>query len=507
MFLEQLPWINLSLGKSGTLSMQYLLGIDGMNLGCLGLAWVIIGIATVASCRITQAVKAYALLLLSLNAIIMGCLATLDLLLFCFLFELALLPLYGFIAFWGESRYPQAATIFFLYTFLGALCMLVVTIAIGLSAYDPIATGIQAGLWEAATAPLPTAEVYALVQTGIREQQIPLECIVHTFDMTLLRHPQCFLPGSLLETGTAHLLLGHPARLLAFLVFVCGLLIKLAAFPFHSWLPVAHVAAPTPISIMLAGIVLKLGGYALFRIYSILPEAAMHYGWWIGGIGVTSMLYAGCNALAVRDFKQLVAYSSMAHMGFFLVGMSSRTVDGMQGALYQMLSHGLIVSLLFLLVDMLASRTQDRSISHYGGLVSVVPRYTVFTALAFAAAMGIPGFSGFMAEVLILLGVFRAATLELLPLWMGILCSLGMLLNAAYYVQVIYRMFLGKLALPPAYMATTGKLPDLHKHEVAFLALLLLLVIYLGICPSFVLRTSQGAIGHLVEVMRAHVSA
>lgn len=503
LFVEQLPWINLSLGKLGTLSMQYLLGIDGTNFGFIGLAWVIIVIATVASFRITQAFKAYALLLLSLNAIIMGCLATLDLFLFCFLFELALIPLYCFIAFWGERKYPQAATIFFLYTFLGALCMLVVTIFLGLSAYDPIATGIQAGWWEVANTPLPTREVYGLVQAAIRNQHIPLAHVVHTFDMTLLKHPECFLPGSLLEAGTAHLLLSHPTRLVAFLVFVCGLLIKLAAFPFHSWLPTAHVAAPTPISIILAGIVLKIGGYGLFRMYSILPEGALYYSCWLGAIGVISMLYAAFNALAVQDLKQLVAYSSIAHMGLFVVGMSSGTVDGMQGALCQMLSHGLIVSLLFLLVAMLERRTQNRCISHYGGLAGVVPYYTGFTALAFAAAMGIPGFSGFMAEWLILLGVFRAATLGLLPLWIGIVCSMGMLLNAAYYVRVIQQMFGGKVAIPAA---CVGGLPDLRRHEITFLVAVLMLVIYLGIYPSFVLHASRGAIEELVAGMMAVAS-
>lgn len=506
MFVERIPWLNIPLGKLGTLSIQYFLGIDGINFGFIVLAWVILGIGTIASWRITASIKAYAMLFLSLNATIMGCLATLDLFLFCFFFEMTLIPLYFFIAFWGERKYPQAATIFFLYTFLGSLCMLIVTIGVGISAYNPIATGIKAGLFDASAMTFPIAHLYELVRAGIHNQQISLEHVVHTFDMTLLKDARCFIPGSLFDVDNTHLLMGYSVRLIAFLLFVCGLLIKLAAFPFHSWLPIAHVAAPTPISIVLAGIMLKIGGYGLFRMYSIFPEGAMYYSWWIGLAGIISIIYAGLNALAIQDLKQMVAYSSIAHMGFFLVGMSSLTVDGLQGALYQMISHGLIVSLLFLLVDMLEKRTQDRMITHYSGLASAMPYYTAFTVLTFAAAMGIPGFSSFITEILILLGAFRGATQGFLPWWIGIVCSIGVFLNATYYVQVIQKMFGGKLSLPPEVTSTAVGLQDLTKHEIGLLVVVLLLIIYLGICPGFLLNTSHNALAHLIEGVSVHTN-
>lgn len=471
-FVEKLPWISFPLGKLGILSIQYFLGIDSFNIGLVVLSWLVIGIGAIASGSIKKYVKAYFILYLILNTLILGSLVALDLLLFYIFLEITLVPIYFFIALWGGTNGPQAATKFFLYTLLGTLCMLVVIIGLGLSAYDPMATGIP-------------------------PQQIAPQDIVHTFDMTLLTGAQNFIPGSAFHLDSHQLIGGYPIRLMSFVLLVCGFLIKLAAVPFHSWLPAAHVQAPTPISIILAGIMLKLGGYGLLRTYSIFPEGALHYGWWIGLIGIISIIYAALNALSMQDLKKMVAYSSIAHMGFFLLGISSLTAEGMQGALYQLISHGLITSLLFLIVGALDKRTHDRTITHYSGLATHMPYYTTFTLLAFAAAMGIPGFSSFIAELLILLGVFQSSTQQALPLWMGIIGSIGILLNATYYVWTIQRVFGGKFSVQSPELET--RLQDLSKREMAFLLTVLLLIVGLGIFPNLFLNFTQGALANLVD--------
>jgi NADH-quinone oxidoreductase subunit M len=496
-FVERIPWISFPLGKLGILSIQYFLGIDSLNVGLVVLAWLVIGIGAIASWSIKKYVKAYLILYLILNALIIGSLVSLDLLLFYIFFEITLIPIYFFIALWGGTQGPQAATKFFLYTLLGTLCMLVVIIGLGLSAYDPMATGIQASLLEASATQSATSNISELIQQSMLHQQIAPQDIVHTFDMTLLTSTQNFIPGSAFHTDSRQLLGGYPVRLIGFLLLVCGLLIKLAAIPFHSWLPAAHVQAPTPISIILAGIMLKLGGYGLLRAYSIFPEGAVHYSWWMGLMGIVSIIYAALNALAMQDLKKMVAYSSITHMGFFLLGISSLTAEGIQGALYQLISHGLIASLLFLIVDVLDKRTHDRVITHYSGLATRMPYYTTFTLLAFAAAMGIPGFSSFIAELLILLGVFQSSTQQILPVWMGIVGSIGILLNATYYVWTIQRMFGRKFSVQSPELE--AKLQDLSKREIAFLLAVLLLIIGLGIFPNLFFNFTQDALASFVD--------
>ncbi len=496
-FVERVPWLSFPLGKLGILSVNYFLGIDSLNRGLVALALLVLGVGAIASWSIGKYVKAYFILYLFLNALIIGSLVALDLLLFYIFFEVALVPIYFFIALWGDTNGPQTATKFFLYTLLGTLCMLVVVIGLGLSAYDPAATGIQAGLVEGYVTQPIASNLIELIQQRMLHQQIDPQHVVHTFDMTLLTDTQNFMPGSSFHLDSHQLLGGYPIRLMGFLLLVCGLLIKLAAVPFHSWLPAAHVQAPTPISIILAGIMLKLGGYGLLRTYSIFPEGAIYYGWWIGLIGLVSIIYAALNALAMQDLKKMVAYSSIAHMGFFLLGMSSLTAEGMQGALYQLISHGLIASLLFLIVGVLDKRTQDRTITHYSGLATHMPYYTAFTLLAFAAAMGIPGFSGFIAELLILLGIFQSSTQQILPLWMGIVGSLGILVNATYYVWTIQRMFGGKFSVQPPELE--AKLQDLSKRERTFLLMVLLLIIGLGIFPNLLFNFTQEAVANLVD--------
>jgi NADH-quinone oxidoreductase subunit M len=499
-FVERAPWIHLPLGNLGILSVHYFLGIDSLNLGLVALAWVVWGMGAMASWSINKHIKAYFILYLLLNTLIIGSLVSLDLLLFFMFFEATLIPIYFFIALWGDSQGPQAATKFFLYTLSGSICILIVVLGLGLAAYDPVATCKQASLAkQGGSVPM---------SIDLLQQQIASKDIVHTFDMTLLSDTKNFIPASIFHLGGHQLLGKYSMRLVGFLLLAFGFLIKLAAIPFHSWLPAAHIQAPTPISIILAGIMLKLGAYGLLRAYSIFPEGALHYSWAIGCIGIVSIFYAALNALAMKDLKAMIAYSSIAHMGFFLLGMSSLTAEGMQGALYQLISHGLVASLLFLIVGALDKRTHDRTIQHYSGLAARMPYYTTFTLLAFAAAMGIPGFSGFIAELLILLGAFRSSSQQILPLWMAIAGSLGILFNATYYVWTIQRMFGGKWSLHDPLIE--AKLTDLSKTEITFLLAVVVLIICLGVFPHTFLHLTQDALAHwvnqVVEVGRANLS-
>lgn len=479
--IEHLTWMRLDLGSLGTLSIDYLVGIDGLNIGLIMLSALILTMGVIASWNIQKYSKAYFALYLLLDTLIMGSFLALDFLLFYIFFEVALLPIYFFISIWGGPQRTQAATKFLLYTLLGTVMILVVLIGLGLSVYDPWATGLNIGLLTPEET--PTIEQIKTVQTLVQAYAIPARDIVHSLNLVLMTDAQNFIPGSIFGLLGGQFVGGQAARLLAFLGLVISFLIKLAVVPFHSWLPDAHVEAPTPISVILAAIMLKIGGYGLMRTaYSIFPEGAIYYAFGIGALGVCTIIYASMNALAMQDLKRMVAYASVAHMGFVLLGLASATQAGVHGALFQMISHGLIVALLFGIVGVLQSRTQDRSIENYSGLISKMPYYSIITMVSFFAALGLPGFSGFIAELLILIGVFQAS---FLPKWMGIAGVIGILLNATYLVWTIQRVFLGSLYLHyPSWLAV---LKDLHTREYILFIPLLLLIFLLGVYPQLLL--------------------
>lgn len=462
-FVEQASWIRLDLGAAGRLSIDYFIGVDGISILFLVLSAIVFFVAALASWEITKNLKGYFVLFMLLDAAIFGVFTALDFFLFYLFYELMLLPVYFLIGMWGGVRREYAAIKFFLYTLFGSVFMLLVILGLYFSVQDPV--------------------------TGD-----------HTFNMLHAMDPANYTAGSLFSPGSGQLLFGIPARLLAFIVVFIAFAIKVPVVPLHTWLPDAHVEAPTPVSIILAGLLLKVGGYGIIRVaYSIFPEAALQSSWWVGLIGVVSILYGALNALAQRDLKRLIAYSSVSHMGFVLLGIASVTVEGISGAILQMISHGILSVMLFFLAGVLYTRVHDREIANFRGLSLILPRYTAFVLIAFFASLGLPGFSAFIGEAFSLIGAFKSASENaLLPRWMAVCGSVGILLSAAYFLWTLQRMFFGQTRLMGG-DAWRDRLTDLDLRERSALVPLAALAIVLGIFPHLAFDKLNASVLNLVN--------
>ncbi len=495
-FSEKVDWINLDMRGLGKLSIKYYVGVDGLNISLILLTTLVMTIAAISSWRVDKKVKGYYSLLLLLNASVIGCFAALDLFLFFLFFEFMLLPMYFLIGLWGGPRREYAAIKFFLYTLLGSVFILVVMIGLYLSVIDPKATIVELGL--ANRGDVITDEMTHLLQVMLETDQVEPEKMVHTFSIPDMMNAANYIPGSILSHLSDIKFFDVPVRILAFLLLMIGFAIKLPAVPFHTWLPDAHVEAPTPVSVILAGVLLKIGGYGMIRIaYGIFPEGGVYFAWWIGLAGLISILYAALNALAMVDIKKMIAFSSVSHMGFVLLGLASNTTEGVSGAVFQMFSHGIITTILFLIAGVLYDRTGNRLIENYRGLASAMPYFTAVVVIGFFASLGLPGFSGFIAEILVLFGAFSASTNAVLPVWMAILATLGLVLGASYYLWTLQRMFFGEFWVFKS--DWHDKLTDLSSREYLMLIPCILITLVLGILPHLLLDVVGPSIGIFVN--------
>jgi len=465
-FVQKLPWINLDLGTLGKMQIDYFVGIDGISITLVLMTSVIMVIAALASWEIKSNLKGFFALFLLLNTAVIGVFCALDFFLFYIFYELMLLPLYFLIGMWGGARREYAAIKFFLYTLFGSVFMLLVMVGLYLSVKDP-ATGN------------------------------------HTFNIVQMMNPANYDTGSVFSALAHKTILGMPARTVGFVVLFIAFAIKVPVVPLHTWLPDAHVEAPTPVSIILAGILLKVGGYGIIRIcLGIFPDIASSGAWWLGLLGVISIIYGALNALAQRDLKRLIAYSSVSHMGFVLLGIASQTTEGISGAVMQMVSHGFLSTMLFFLAGVIYNRVHDRDIYNFRGLGSLMPKYTTFIMIAFFASLGLPGLSAFMGEAFSLVGAFKSSLINgYLPYWMAICGSVGILLSAGYFLWTLQRMFFGSLSLKGGEIWKTA-LTDLVPREVIALSVLSMLTLALGIMPSLVFGKINDSVLGLISFIR-----
>lgn len=456
-FVERIPWITFDSGSwLGMIKIDYFLGVDGLSAPMVLLTALISFIAAISSWNINKSVKGYFALFLLLDTGMMGTFLALDFFLFYVFWEIMLLPMYFLIGIWGGPRKEYAAIKFFIYTLFGSVFILLVMIGLYLSVNE--VTG------EGAT--------------------------FHTFNILSMMNPANYTQDGILSPFNPNNL-----RFIAFIGLFVGFAIKIPMFPFHTWLPDAHVEAPTPISVILAGVLLKLGAYGIIRFnYSIFPEITRELVWWIALFGMINIIYGAFCAMAQKDFKKLIAYSSVSHMGYVLLGMASLNEVGLGGAVLQMFNHGTITAMLFLLVGVVYDRTHTRGLNDFGGLATNLPVYTGFAIVAFFAAIGLPGLSGFISESFVFLGAFKVESIRLLT----IISAAGIVLGAGYMLWTMQRVYLGKLN------EKWADLKDLDFREYSMLIPLALIVFLLGIFPSIMLDMMNTSINALVnQVTRA----
>jgi NADH-quinone oxidoreductase subunit M len=442
-------------------NIEYFVGVDGLSITLVLLTVLISFIATIASMpwwpgnahldehHFTQrAVPGYFAMLLLLQTGMTGTFCALDMFLFYVFWELMLLPMYFLIGIWGGPRKEYAAIKFFLYTLGGSVLMLLAIIGLYYNGPPTVVDGR----------------------------------VTHTFD--LLKLAQWGRNGGY---NLAPAVLGLNFARAAWVGLFIGFAIKIPMFPFHTWLPDAHVEAPTPISVILAGVLLKMGIYGILRVnYGVLPGATKWAATAMAVFGAINIVYAAFVCLGQRDLKRLIAYSSVSHMGFCLLGMSAFTQQGIDGAVLNLWTHGLISPMLFLIVGVIYDRAHHRNIEGFGGLAAQVPEYTGLMGLAFFASLGLPGLCGFISEFTVFMGA--------LPVFKGltIISATSVIITAAYYLWTIQRMFLGQLN------DKYKDLPDVNWRERLTLYPLAAMVIFFGFYPRAIIDLIETSLRNLL---------
>ncbi len=411
-------------------AISYAMGVDGISLPFVILTTALMPICILASwTAIQRRVRAYMITFLAMETLMVGTFCALDLVVFYLFFEGGLIPMFLIIGVWGGPRRVYASFKFFLYTLLGSVLMLL---------------AIMAMYWDAGTTDIPT----------------------------LLHH-------------------GFPRGLQtwAFLAFLASFAVKLPMWPVHTWLPDAHVEAPTAGSVILAAVLLKMGGYGFLRFsLPMFPEATQHLAPLIYALSVIAIVYTSLVALMQEDWKKLIAYSSVAHIGFVTMGLFAVTAQGISGGIFQMLSHGVVSAALFLCVGVVYDRMHTREIAAYGGLVNRMPLYA-FVFMVFALAnVGLPGTSGFVGEFLTLIGTFRVNT------WVATLATLGTILSAGYMLWLYRKVIFGKLE-----KASLAAIRDLGWREMVVFAPLVIVTILIGVYPKPVLDFSAASVTQLID--------
>lgn len=439
-----------------SLNIRYFMAADGLSLPLVWLT-ALLGILCLAySWNIEKATKAYFGLFLILETGLMGVFLSLDFFLFYVFWEVVLLPMYFLIGIWGGPRRVYAAIKFFIYTLVGSVLMLLCMLTLYYHAgFD-------------------TFNVLTLIEAA------------PTF--------------------------AHGLQKWLFLGMFVGFAIKVPLFPFHTWLPDAHVQAPTAASVILAGVLLKMGGYGFFRFsFGICPDAARgdveipifgNFVIFLGVLGVVNIVYGALCAMAQKDFKSLVAYSSISHMGFVLLGLASLTDTGVQGAALQMFNHGLSSAMMFFIVGVIYDRAHHRNLDRFGGLAKQMPYYTGMATVGFFASLGLPGLNGFISEAAVFLGAWGSEDAAMiggftaLPRMLVYLALPGIVLTAAYLLWTIQRVFMGEMKSD-----SYKTFPDVNRREIIALAPLGILCIVLGVYPSIIMEFMDDSLSTIVSIV------
>jgi NADH-quinone oxidoreductase subunit M len=477
-----------------TFDIQYMMGTDGISFPLILLTTFLSMLAMAASWPIEKHVKAYCVLFLLLETGMIGVFAALDFFLFYVFWEVMLLPMYFLIGIWGGPRKEYAAIKFFLYTLVGSVLMLIAILMLyfnsdlrQLSPDQLLASGVVSPALDEAAQQQQIQQI-----TSATTPQ-------HTFNILAMQQM-----GQHTELFSDEMWLGRSLQWWAFILLFIGFAIKVPSVPLHTWLPDAHVEAPTPISMILAGILLKMGGYGIIRIcYPICPQAGYDLAYFVCAVGVVSMVYGAFAAMAQTDFKRLVAYSSVSHMGYVVLGLGVWSAwagtqynpyywqMGMNGAMFQMIAHGISSAGMFFLVGVIYDRVHHRNLNEFGGLFGKMPVYSGIAIGIFFAALGLPGLCGFIGEVLVVLSVWNYSTA------LAVISAAVVILTAGYILWAIQRVYLGPVYKGPHPEALT----PMTMREFAIAAPLLALAIAFGVYPRIVLEYMQPSVDKTVVAL------